>query len=450
MLRIIQGNRKKLLAEVRALKERLSVLEGIQMKKSRERGRRLFGRRVPAREIVRRIVDDVRRRGDEALAAYTRRLDGVDLEDVGLRVGADEIRRARNRCPRELMRALAAAKKRIEEYQRHFAPEEKPALRAEGRILAQKLLALARVGVYVPGGEAAYPSTVLMTVVPARVAGVKEIALATPPRRDGTVHEAVLAAAALAGVKEIYRMGGAQAIAALAYGTRTVPRVDKITGPGNIFVALAKREVFGVVDVDLLAGPSEVLLLADAGANAEFLAADLAAQAEHAPGVGVLAATSAGVVLRTRRALAKMMSGLSRSQAIREALSEFSVAFVVRSLEELVDLANELAAEHVEVHTKRAGELARSIRNAGAVFVGEGTPTALGDYIAGPSHTLPTGGTSRFFSGLSAHDFVRRMSVVRYVRRGLLLDGPAARALAAAEGLSAHELSLRLRVERTR
>ena len=447
MLKIVTGSPKRLLACVARLKDRLSVLEGLQTRRSRARGKRAFGKTLSPRESVDIIVDDVRARGDAALSDWTAKLDGVTIAPGGFRVSAKEITAAKNGCPRDLLRAMRRSIANITRYQRHFAPTQQRALVAGGRRLDQRIIPLARVGVYVPGGEAAYPSTVLMTALVAKLAGVREIALATPPRRDGSVSPAVLAAASLVGLDEIYRAGGAQAVAALAYGSRSIRPVDKIVGPGNIFVNLAKRKIFGAVDIDMFAGPSEVLVLADSFAKPVLIAADLAAQAEHAPGVAVLVSTSNRVVERVRAELTKLLATLSRADEIRESLSEFTVALVASSPAQMIDIANTLAPEHLEIHMRKARAVSREIRNAGAIFLGADTPTALGDYIAGPSHTLPTGGTARFFSGLSVHDFVRRMSVTEYSRQALRSDGKATIDFARAEGLTAHARSVEMRLE---
>lgn len=447
MLKIVTGSPKRLLACVARLKERLSVLEGIETRRSRARGKKAFGKAMSPQQSVDTIVDDVRARGDAALADWTAKLDAVTIPPGRCRVSEKEIAAAKDACPRNLLRAMRRSIANIKRYQKHFAPVQRKVLVADGRRLEQRIVPLSRVGVYVPGGEAAYPSTVLMTALVAKIARVREVALVTPPRRDGSVSPAVLAAASLVGLDEVHRVGGAQAIAALAYGTRSIRPVDKIVGPGNIFVNLAKRKVFGTVDIDMFAGPSEVLILADASAKPAHIAADLAAQAEHAPGVSVLVSTSMKMVERVRAQLANLLGTLSRADEIRESLSAFTVALVASSRDEMINIANALAPEHLEIHMKRARALSREIRNAGAIFLGDDSPTALGDYIAGPSHTLPTGGTARFFSGLSVHDFVRRMSVTEYSGRALRDEGAAVIDFARAEGLTAHARSVEIRLE---
>ena len=447
MLRIVAGSQKKLVTEVERLKERLGVLEGIQTRRSRERSRTLFGKVLTPGEIVARIVDDVRARGDAAVCDWTEKLDGVRLSPRKLRVSDNELKWSKRPCSRALLRAMRHAIANIRRYQRHFAPVQTPALSQGGRRLEQRVIPLRRVGVYVPGGEAAYPSSLLMAALPAKIAGVPEVAIATPPGPDGTVSPSVLAAAWLIGVNEVYRIGGAQAVGALAWGTDTIPRVDKVVGPGNIFVNLAKRKVFGVVDIDMFAGPSEVLILADSAARPSYIAADLAAQAEHAPGVAVFVTTSKKLVEGVNKSLERLLGKLSRADEIADSVEAFSIALVAASTDEMIDIANRLAPEHIEIHMKNARKVGKRIRNAGAVFLGSDTPTALGDYVAGPSHTLPTGGTPRFFSGLSAHDFVRRMSVIEYTDRALRAEGLAARDFAEAEGLTAHALSVKMRMD---
>ncbi len=320
-----------------------------------------------------------------------------------------------------------------------------------GSVLGQEVRPLDRVGIYVPGGRAAYPSTVLMTAVPARVAGVREIVLVTPPDRAGRVNATVLAAARVAGVTEGYRVGGAQAVAALAYGTKTIRRVDKIVGPGSIYVALAKRRVFGDVGIDMVAGPSEIVVVADASARAEWIAADLLAQAEHDPMArAVLITDSSDLVAATRTALERQLATLPRRAIATEALRVNGALILVTDLDEAVELANRLAPEHLELFVRDPATLLPRARHAGAIFLGGHTPEVVGDYVAGPNHVLPTGGTARFSSPLSTEDFVKRSSVIEYTRDGLAAARRHLEALTRIEGLHGHGAAAELRIEDAR
>ncbi|MCI0547998.1 MAG: histidinol dehydrogenase [Candidatus Rokubacteria bacterium] len=399
------------------------------------------------RERVDEIVDAVRDKGDTALLEYTRRFDRVDLVASELRVAAPEYEAAERQLGADAVGALRYAAERIERFHRTTAPRSWGIDDAAGSRLGQEMRPLDRVGVYVPGGRAAYPSTVLMTAIPARVAGVREIALVSPPGADRSLSAAVLVAARIAGVTEAYRVGGAQAVAALAFGTATIPRVDKIVGPGNLYVTLAKRRVFGEVGIDMLAGPSEVLVIADAGADPDWVAADLLAQAEHDPMArAVLLSPSARLLDGVGAALARRLAVLSRREIAGEALVRHGALVLTASLEEAVDLANRLAPEHLELQTEHAEALLPAVRNAGAVFLGRFTPEVVGDYVAGPNHVLPTGGTARFASALGTEDFVKRLSVIRYSRAGLAEAWPHLAALARIEGLDAHGAAARVRL----
>jgi len=321
-------------------------------------------------------------------------------------------------------------------------------MNAQGGVAGIQYRPLNRVGIYVPGGRAAYPSTVLMTAIPAQVAGVRQIAMATPCAPDGKVRPETLAAAREAGVAEVYRIGGAQAIAALAYGTKTIPQVDKIVGPGNIFVTLAKREVYGEVGLDMLAGPSEVLIIADGKANPRFIAADLLSQAEHDPAAAVLLTPDEAVAQRTLAEIQDQLPKLSREKAARDCLQRYGFFGVTRDLDQAVALANQFAPEHLELAVENPDDLLPKIQSAGAVFLGQHTPEPVGDYVAGPSHVLPTGGTARFFSGLSVNDFLRTMSVIRYNEAALAKAVADVVALARAEGLDAHARAAAIRFEK--
>jgi histidinol dehydrogenase len=396
---------------------------------------------------VRDIIARVRRDGDSALLALTQQLDGAAIDD--LRVGPGECATALDRLDPELRAALELAARRITTY--HTAQAEVPEPRGidvDGVSVIEHVVPVDRVGVYVPGGRAAYPSTVLMTAIPARCAGVTEIALCVPPAPDGSVTPVTLAAAALAGVDEIYRVGGAQAIAAMAYGTETVRPVDLIVGPGNVYVSLAKREVAadGAVGIDAPAGPSELVVIADATAPADWVAADLLAQAEHGPGgKAIVVAWDEEVCAGVEAAVADALASSDRQEEIRATLSTGGYAVVARDAKHAVEIANAIAPEHLELCVADAAALVPLVRNAGAVFCGADTPTALGDYIAGANHVLPTGRAARFASALRVDDFRKHVHVVRATRDGVTRIGAAGAVIARGEGLEEHARSLELR-----
>jgi len=389
------------------------------------------------------ILRAVRERGDAALLELTARFDRLAVPSAAaLAISRGELEAAERALDPSVRAALVYAAERIDRYHRYHAAALPKAWRItdeHGSILGQEVRALERVGIYVPGGRAAYPSTVLMTAIPARVAGVPEIVLATPPGRDGRVDPTVLAAARIAGVTEAWRLGGAQAIAALAYGTATIRKVDKVVGPGNLYVALAKRRVYGEVGIDMVAGPSEVLVIADAHADPEWIAADLLAQAEHDPMARAVLVTDApDLAPRVARALAAQLGRLARKDIAAEALQAHGALVLVGSLEEAAELANLLAPEHLELLVRVPQALLPRVRHAGAIFVGGRTPEVVGDYVAGPSHVLPTAGTARFSSPLGVEDFVKRSSVIEYSGAGLQAALPHLRTLADIEGLGGH------------
>jgi len=402
-------------------------------------------------EIHRRvdeIVATVRDKGDAALLDFTERFDGVSLTARELAVTRGELAAAESAVGVTTMRALRYAAERIERFHREKPPRSWRMTDALGSRLGQEVRPLDRVAVYVPGGRAAYPSTVLMTVIPARVAGVKEIVLVSPPSADKSLPPAVLAAARVAGVTEAYRIGGAQAVAALAYGTETIRRVDKIVGPGNIYVALAKSRVFGDVGIDMIAGPSEVMVIADASADPEWVAADLLAQAEHDPMArAVLLTLSRTLVDAVAAAVERQLAVLPRREIAGAALRSQGALVLTRSLEEAVEVANLLAPEHLELQVADPDTLLAEVRNAGAVFLGRYTPEVVGDYVAGPNHVLPTGGTARFASALGTEDFVKRLSVIQYAQAGLREAGPHVAELARVEGLDGHGAAAAMRIE---
>lgn len=399
-----------------------------------------------AAEAARAIIAEVRERGDAALVDFARRFDRAELSAGTLRVGTDEIDAAERDCSAETLEALGVAARRIEAFHRRQLPQDVRYTDEAGMTLGWRWTPVDSAGVYVPGGTASYPSSVLMNALPARVAGVARIAMATPAA-DGRIAPSVLVAAKLAGIGEIYRMGGAQAIAALAYGTATVAPVAKIAGPGNAYVAAAKREVFGTVGIDAIAGPSEVVVVADGANNPEWIAADLLAQAEHdAAAQSILITEDRGFAGRVAEAVARLLAGLPR-RAVAEASWRNHGAIIVAPRAAAPALIDRIAPEHLQLAVRDPDALAEQVRHAGAIFLGARTPEALGDYVAGPSHVLPTGGAARFSSGLSVFDFLKRTTLAGADDRGLAAIGPAAATLAGAEGLDAHALSLRLRLK---
>ena len=398
---------------------------------------------------VAEIVAAVRDKGDAALLDFTRRFDRVALTAPELAVRPDEYAAAERAVGEATLRSLRYAADRIERFHRECAPRSWRMKDDNGSRLGQEVRPLDRVAVYVPGGRAAYPSTVLMTVVPAVVAGVREIVLVSPPSADRSLNAAVLAAARIAGVTEAYRVGGAQAIAALAYGTETIRRVDKIVGPGNIYVALAKAQVFGDVGIDMVAGPSEVLVVADETADAAFVAADLLAQAEHDPMArAVLLTPSPALRDAVAAELGRQLAELPLREIAGAALASHGALVLTGSLEEAVELANGLAPEHLELQVADPEGLLGRVRHAGAVFLGRHTPEVVGDYVAGPNHVLPTGGTARFSSALSTEDFVTRLSVIEYSAEGLAEAGPHVGELSRVEGLDGHGAAAAIRIAR--
>jgi len=399
---------------------------------------------------VREIIADVRRRGDAALAELSLRFDALDLARTGLRVTAAEIEAAHLTCDPATIGALAFAHARILAHHERQRPADDRYRDATGAELASRWTAIESVGLYVPGGIASYPSSVLMNAVPAMVAGVPRIAMAVPAPK-GELNPLVLAAARIAGVSEIYRIGGAQAIAALAYGTATIAPVVKIVGPGNAYVAAAKRQVFGAVGIDSVAGPSEVLVIADADNDPEWIAADLLAQAEHDTAAqAILMTDSAALADAVAAAADRQLASLSRGNIAGASWATFGAVILLRSLEEAPALADRIAAEHVEIASADADALATRIRNAGAIFLGRHTPEVIGDYVAGTNHVLPTARTARFASGLGVLDFMKRTSVLRLDAQALAALAPAAMTLARAEDLEAHRRSVEIRFSKPR
>ncbi len=410
-----------------------------------ERTERLFGERLNPSQAVERILKDIRQRGDTALQEWTKRLDGQAPDSV--RVSPEELRTALENLPAEQRAALELAANRVRRF--HEAqPLTSWMTNKLGGTLGQFVRPIRRVGIYVPAGTAPLPSTVLMSVLPAQAAGVKEIVVVSPPeRRSGKIAAVILAAAALCGVEEVYAMGGAQAIAALAFGTETIPAVDKIFGPGNLFVTLAKRQVFGVVGIDGLAGPTETVVIADEGANPAWVAADLLAQAEHdVLASAILLSPSADMIGRVQAAVAEQVEQRGRAEIITAALANRSGAVLTRDLDEAVELANAYAPEHLCLAVREPWRLAEKVTAAGGVFLGEHSFEVLGDYVAGPSHVMPTGGSARFSSPLNVLDFVHIVSLVALDEATTRAIAPAAAVIARSEGLDAHAFSAQVRL----
>jgi histidinol dehydrogenase len=396
--------------------------------------------------VVRTIIDDVRARGDAALADYSKRFDGLDFALTSMRVSLEEIEAAFDAVDPKIIAALELAAQRIEKHHARQRPKDDIYEDDIGVGLGSRWTAIDAVGLYVPGGTASYPSSVLMNAVPARVAGVPRIVMVVPAK-GGEINPAVLAAARIAGVDEIYRIGGAQAVAALAYGTETIRPVAKITGPGNAFVAAAKRHVFGTVGIDMIAGPSEVLVIADGENDPDWLAADLLAQAEHDAGAqSILITDDAALADAVEAAVERQLETLERAETAQASWRDFGAVILVPDLEKAVPLANRIAAEHLEIATADPDALMDGIRNAGAIFVGRHTPEVIGDYVGGSNHVLPTARSARFSSGLSVLDYMKRTSILRLGPEQLRALGPAAITLAEAEGLGAHARSVALRL----
>lgn len=404
---------------------------------------------VDVLKAVNEIIDNVRTNGDSAVFEYTRCFDKVDLSGTGLMVTRKEIEEACGRVDSKLMKVIRRAKENIEAFHMKqkenswFTPEE------DGVILGQLYRPLEVVGIYVPGGTAVLTSSVLMNAIPARVAGVKKIIMATPPGREGKVNDLVLAAAKEAGVDEIYKLGGAQAVAAMAFGTETVPRVDKIFGPGNIYVATAKRMVFGFCDIDMFAGPSEIMVVADESADPGFVAADLMSQAEHdILAAAVLVTISEKLALQVKDEIDRQFACLSRKEILSKSLSEYGAIVLVNNLEEALDIVNKLAPEHLELCIENPFNWLGYVKNAGAIFLGNYSSEPLGDYFAGPNHVLPTGGTARFFSPLNVADFVKKSSVISYTRKALEKVKDDIVLFAQSEGLDGHANAIKVRFEK--
>ena len=429
-MRILRTWKCDLSKEIEKLKQQLSNLDGLP----------------DHRKTVLAIISNVRKQGDKAVLNYSKRFDKVLLSADELRVKDDEIEHAYGKISIAFVKSIQRAIANIRAYQAHIRVRSPRPMKANGIMLDTRYIPLDSAGVYVPGGAASYPSTVLMNAIPAQVAGVERIVMVTPPAKDGTIPPERLVAARECGISEIYKVGGAQAIAALAFGTETIPKVDKIVGPGNIFVTLAKKEIFGHAGIDMLAGPSEVLIIADERANPSYVASDLLSQAEHTPGIPILVTFSEPLVEKVMEALQHQLTLIDRGAETKKCLDNYGVVVLVRNIEECVETANTLAPEHLQIMTQKPESLLPGIKHAGAIFLGHYTPVALGDYIAGPSHVLPTGGTARFSSGLSVNDFLKRSSVIRYSRSALKKACHDITEISEAEGLDAHTQSVTIRL----
>jgi histidinol dehydrogenase len=406
--------------------------------------KRALGISPEIEKAVKSILFDVRRNGDSAVEKHTRRFDKHDLP---LRLKTSDIAKHAKKADKKIVKALELSAKRIWDF--HERQREKSwSFKKNGALLGQIIRPIERAGVYVPGGKASYPSTVLMNIIPAQVAGVKEICLCVPTPK-GEINPYVMAAIDLLGVKEVYRIGGAQAVGAMAYGTESIKKVDKIVGPGNIYVALAKKMVFGEVDIDMIAGPSEILIIADGTAKPEFVASDMLSQAEHDELASSILITDSEVLAgNVIQELNIQLKRLKRKDIAKKSLKRFGAVIKTKSIKEAADIANEIAPEHLELMTRQPEKNMEMIKNAGAVFLGQWTPEPLGDYSAGPNHTLPTGGTARFSSPLGVYDFIKRTSLLQFDKKGFMLLSNTVEAIADVEGLEAHANTIRIRKER--
>ncbi len=440
----LEADAQQALAELR---ERLSPRGEVVSEAGRQRTVEVFGEPLSPTQVVERICREVQTQGVEAVLRYSQKLDRAELAPDTLRVPEAELAAAHERADAAFLATVRQIRENILRFQTAILHRDVQIDAPGGGYLRQRYVPLRRVGLCVPGGAAAYPSTVLMTAVPAQAAGVRELAVVAPPTKFGAYNPDLLATCHELGIREVYRMGGAQAVAALAYGIEGVPRVDKIVGPGNLFVALAKKHVFGEVDIDSIAGPSEVVVVADETAPAEYVAAELIAQAEHSPGSSVLITWHEPLWQAVYDELLPQLATLERGDLARQSLENFGALILVESRDEAAALANEFASEHLQLAVADPEALLAQIPNAGAAFLGHHSPVALGDYVAGPSHVLPTGGTARFASGLSANDFLRSGSVIHYTAAGLAQVAGDLQRLARKEGLTAHWQSVAVRLE---
>lgn len=394
------------------------------------------------------ILDDVKQNGDSAVVKYTNKFDSEVINAQNMKVTVDEIKKAYETVDKNFVSAIKKAKENIEFYHEKQKQRSWMVTKEDGIMLGQQVRPLDVVGIYVPGGTAAYPSSVMMNTIPAKVAGVKKVVMVTPPSKDGGINPNILVAADIAGVDEIYKVGGAQGIGALAYGTKTIPKVDKIVGPGNIYVAMAKRSVYGFVDIDMIAGPSEILIIADERGDAKLIAADLMSQAEHdVLASSTLVTTSEELALKVKEELEIQVEGLSRKDIIKTSLKNYGMIFIVKDIDDAIDVANTIAPEHLEVMVEEPFLILGEIKNAGSIFLGKFAPEPLGDYMAGPNHVLPTSGSARFFSPLSVDDYVKKSSFIYYSETGLSKVKDDIITIAETEGLTAHTNSIKVRFE---
>ena len=394
------------------------------------------------------IIENIKAGGDKALFEYTLKFDKFELTKSNIKVTQEEIKEAYSLLDKDYVEVIRKAKANIEDFHKKQVRQTFITTKPDGSILGQRITPIASAGTYVPGGKAAYPSSVLMNIVPAKVAGVEKIVMVTPPGKDGKINPGTLVAADIAGVDEIYKVGGAQAIAALAFGTESVPKVDKITGPGNIFVALAKKAVYGNVGIDSIAGPSEIVVLADETPNPRYVAADLLSQAEHDElASAILVTTSEELARKVSDEVDGFLKVLERAEIIKKSLDNFGYILVADTMDEAIDAINDIAGEHLEILTKNPFDTMTKVKNAGAMFLGEYSSEPLGDYFAGPNHILPTNGTSRFFSPLSVDDFIKKSSIICYSEEGLRKVHEDIELFAAKEGLTAHANSIKVRFE---
>ena len=432
-------------AQIEALREKLSPQGDVVSEAGRQKTIEVFGEPLSPVAAVERICGDVSQQGLYAVLEYTAKLDGAELSADTVRVSAEELAAAHEAADDAFLETIRRIRENVLRFQQAILHEDVTIDVPEGGYLRQRYLPLERVGICVPGGAAAYPSTVLMTAVPAQAAGVDELAVVAPPTKFGSYNNDLLATCYELGIEEVYRVGGAQAVAALAYGVEGISKVDKIVGPGNLFVALAKKHVFGEVDIDSIAGPSEVIVIADENSRPDFTALDLIAQAEHAPGSSILITWSESLLEQVAEELDKQLAQLERGDLARSSLEEFGALILVKDRDEAAELANHLATEHLHIACDDAEDLLAAIRHAGAIFVGHYTPVALGDYVAGPSHVLPTGATARFASGLSSNDFLRSGSVIHFAPEGLEYVADEVELLSTKESLTAHGKSVTIR-----
>lgn len=398
--------------------------------------------------IVNDIIQNVRENKDAAIFEYTKNFDKCDINADNILVTSEEIKEAYTKLDADFVETMKKSAANVRDFHEKQLRQSFFTTKPDGSILGQRITPLSRAGVYVPGGKAAYPSSVLMNVIPAKVAGVSEVVMTTPPGKDGKVNPGTLVAADIAGVDKIYKVGGAQAIAALAFGTESIPKVDKITGPGNIFVALAKKAVFGYVSIDSVAGPSEILVLADKDANPRYVAADMLSQAEHDElASAILITDSMELATKVSEEVEKFTEVLSRKEIIRKSLDNYGYILVAESMDDAIDAANDIASEHMEILTKDPFQTMTKVKNAGAIFLGEYSSEPLGDYFAGPNHILPTNGTAKFFSPLGVDDFIKKTSIICYSKEALERDHIDIERFATNEGLTAHANSVAVRFE---